>query len=198
MFPPNLGGPGLMAGNGCPSGPVYGPGAAFGTMGMAPAFNPMPIPPPPPICSSLPWNESEQSFRRLQADALNYEPPTYGPTFDDRFPKKQDLGWMPELGVTHEPLNLVATFKDRGIVNPGSFYTAPKIEPVIDSVQPDLLSASIVRQTSKETVWQGAGTSHFSFVRDEGYHVSTAIPGLGKKEELLNGYTHRDPLSDFS
>jgi len=39
--------------------------------------------------------------------------------------------------------------------------------------------APLVRQTLGESVFQGAGCSHFSFVPDQGFHVTTQIPGIG-------------------
>lgn len=40
--------------------------------------------------------------------------------------------------------------------------------------------APIVRQTEAETVFAGAGNSHFSYVSGEGFHVTTQIPDLGQ------------------
>ena len=43
---------------------------------------------------------------------------------------------------------------------------------------PDVSAAQPVRETEKETVFQGAGYSHFSFVKGMGFHVTTDIPGM--------------------
>ena len=40
--------------------------------------------------------------------------------------------------------------------------------------------ADIVKRAGEMTVFKGAGNSHFTFVKDEGFHVTTDIPGLNQ------------------
>lgn len=61
-------------------------------------------------------------------------------------------------------------------------------EPVINL---DVDLAPIVRVTGDETVYKGAGHSHFSFVKDKGYHVTTHLPKMGLRE---NSFSLRDNI----
>ena len=62
--------------------------------------------------------------------------------------------------------------------------------------------ASIVRQSRKETVFSGYGNSHLSYLdaNDDlgnpvrGFHVTTQIPGIGKKEGLDHGLSVHDRI----
>ena len=79
-------------------------------------------------------------------------------------------------------------------------YKPPEIDPVIqwrldqtrrkqERKMADLgidLSP-VARVRGKETIYENAGHSHFSHVKDKGYHVTVQIPGLGKAEGLKNG-----------
>ncbi len=62
----------------------------------------------------------------------------------------------------------------------------------------DLQRADILRQTDRETVFNGFGNSHISHVQGKGFHVTTQIPGIGRKEGLDRGFSIHDPLRDFS
>src|SRR3989344_5121727 len=64
-------------------------------------------------------------------------------------------------------------------------------EPVINL---DVDLAPIVRVTGDETVYKGAGYSHFSFVKDKGYHVTTHLPKMGLRE---NSFSLRDNIEDM-
>ena len=57
--------------------------------------------------------------------------------------------------------------------------------------------ADIVRQTDRETVFNGAGNSHFSHVQGSGFHVTTQVPGFGAKEGLDRGLSIHDPIRDM-
>lgn len=50
---------------------------------------------------------------------------------------------------------------------------------------------------SGETVFGGAGNSHFSFVPEQGFHVTTQVPGFGMAEGLSNGLPIRDLIKDM-
>jgi len=69
------------------------------------------------------------------------------------------------------------------------FHEKHKIsEPVINL---DVDLAPIVMVTGDETVYKGAGHSHFSFVKDKGYHVTTHLPKMGLRE---NSFSLRDNI----
>ena len=44
--------------------------------------------------------------------------------------------------------------------------------------------ALAVRRNANETVYQGAGNSHFSYVKDLGWHVTTEVPGLRQGQRI--------------
>ena len=69
----------------------------------------------------------------------------------------------------------------------------PQFEPMDYGLQ----RADILRQTERETVFNGYGNSHFSHVQDQGFHATTQIPGIGRNEGLAQGYSIHDRLRDF-
>ena len=42
----------------------------------------------------------------------------------------------------------------------------------------DIERADIVERKGKETVFKGAGNSHFSFIEGKGFQVTTEVPGM--------------------
>ena len=70
----------------------------------------------------------------------------------------------------------------------------PQFEPMDYGLQ----RADILRQTERETVFNGYGNSHFSHVQDQGFHATTQIPGIGRNEGLDRGLSIHDPLRDFN
>ena len=42
------------------------------------------------------------------------------------------------------------------------------------------IEISPMKQIGKETVFQGYGNSHFSYVQGQGFHATTQIPGMGQ------------------
>ena len=58
--------------------------------------------------------------------------------------------------------------------------------------------ADILRQTGRETVFNGFGNSHISHVEGQGFHVTTQIPGIGRNEGLDRGLSHHDFLRDIN
>ncbi len=74
-------------------------------------------------------------------------------------------------------------------IKTGPYLDLPKTKPY-----PTIEVAPIVRSTGLETVFGGAGHSHFSYVRDQGFHVTTQIPGFGRNEGLPGGLSLHDPV----
>jgi hypothetical protein len=67
------------------------------------------------------------------------------------------------------------------------------------SLNPDRSSveieqAPIVRHVGRETVFGGTGNSHFSFVQDKGFHVTTQLRGFGREEGFDNGHSIHDEV----
>lgn len=56
--------------------------------------------------------------------------------------------------------------------------------------------APIVHNTSTEDVFRGFGHSHFSHVKDESFHVTTQIPGIGHSEGLKRGLSSHIGITD--
>ncbi len=56
--------------------------------------------------------------------------------------------------------------------------------------------APIINQNERETNFKGFGNSHFSFVQNQGFHVSTQIPGM-RGTGLDNGLTLHDSVKDM-
>lgn len=58
--------------------------------------------------------------------------------------------------------------------------------------------ADILRQTGRETVFQGHGNTHISHVEGgPGFHVTTQVPGFGANEGLDRGLSIHDPIRDM-
>ena len=55
----------------------------------------------------------------------------------------------------------------------------------VPNLDPGMIElAPIVKRTKDETVFKGAGHSHFSYVEGAGFHVTTEIPGLRQKQKI--------------
>lgn len=52
--------------------------------------------------------------------------------------------------------------------------------------------AKRIARNNNLTVYDGYGNSHFSHVRNEGWHVTTQIPGIGKREGFTGGFSLHD------
>ena len=63
----------------------------------------------------------------------------------------------------------------------------------------DHSQSGIVGRPEGEIVFRNAGNSHFSYVEDKGFHVTTQVPGFGAKEGFApsEGLSLHDPV-DFS
>ena len=83
------------------------------------------------------------------------------------------MAWCPMCGMTNLCIHMRVTEK---------------------RLNPDPVLAPPVRQTGPETVFQGAGNSHFSHVEGQGFHVTTQVPGIGKREGLPKGLRIHDPI----
>lgn len=132
----------------------------------------------------------------------------YGPKVD--FAPRVDYFPVPTYGLpienTIKPENKFDTFltdyrKPLAIVaEPVSFeLTKPVFVDYSVKIIEDtnMMIADIVARRDKEVVFGGYGNSHFSYVdvKNEGWHVTTQIPGFGKREGFdMKGLSLHDPI----
>jgi len=130
----------------------------------------------PPL---IPINEPPSPFDREPPINYHLNPPVHNPH-------------LPGYHLNNEPYQIPETFAPKNGFEERMKRIRREEEFFEEQRRREFEAAASVGRNRKETVFQGSGHGHFSYVKGEGFHATTNVPGIGKEEGLPGGLRIKD------